>query len=159
MSGRRLMIGLLAFTTVFGAALVWFQFFAYYERQRGVGALTIAGETVPIAGYDGIDAATSPLKLRGCFRIDPASVAALAPAADATPLVAPFWFRCFDARARWCCLTPTATRASTTLASWVGRRSSVFAITMSLIWNGAWSGSATAPGSDYRAGRHLQHAR
>ena len=52
---------------------------------------------MPIAGYDGIDAATSPLKLRGCFRIDPAAVAALAPAPQATPLTPPFWFRCFDA--------------------------------------------------------------
>ena len=97
MSGRRLMIGLLAFTAVFAAALVWFQFFAYYERQRGVGALRVAGETVPIAGYDGIDAGSSPLKLRGCFRIDPAAVAALTPAPQATPLTAPFWFRCFHA--------------------------------------------------------------
>jgi len=38
------------------------------------------------------------LKLRGCFRIDPAAVAGLPPAADATPLAAPFWFRCFQAR-------------------------------------------------------------
>jgi Family of unknown function (DUF6446) len=96
-SGRLLMIGLLAFATVFGAALVYFQFFAFYERQRGVGALRIDGEAVPVADYDGIDATSSPLKLRGCFRIDPAAVAARAPAADATPLVAPFWFRCFDA--------------------------------------------------------------
>ena len=34
MSGKRLMIGLLAFTAVFAAALVWFQFFAFYERRR-----------------------------------------------------------------------------------------------------------------------------
>ena len=52
---------------------------------------------MPVAGYDGIDAASSPLKLRGCFRIDPAAVAAPTPAPQATPLVAPFWFRCFDA--------------------------------------------------------------
>jgi hypothetical protein len=97
MKGRTLMIGLLAFAALFGAALVWFQLFAYYERQRGVGALPIGGAAVPIAGYDGIDAASSPLKLRGCFRIDLAAVAGLAPAADATPLTAPFWFRCFQA--------------------------------------------------------------
>lgn len=97
MSGRRLILAFAAFVAVFAAALVWFQFFAYYERQSGVASLTVDGQTVPIAGYDGIDASTSPLKLRGCFRIDPAAVAALAPAPDATPLVAPFWFRCFDA--------------------------------------------------------------
>ena len=86
MSGRRLVLGFAAFLAVFAAALVWSQFFAYYERQEGVGALRIDGESVPVADYDGIDATSSPLKLRGCFRIDPAAVAALAPGADATPL-------------------------------------------------------------------------
>ncbi len=97
MSGRRLILLFAAFLAVFAAALVWFQLFAYYQRQRDVGAIAIAGESVPVAGYDGIDAATSPLKLRACFRIDPAATAGLAPAADATPLTAPFWFRCFSA--------------------------------------------------------------
>lgn len=101
MSGRILVLGLLAFTAVFAAVLVWTQFFAYYERQSGVGALTIAGEVVPVADYDGIDSTSSPLKLRGCFRIDPAWVARLdpPPAPQATPLTPPFWFRCFDAGA------------------------------------------------------------
>ena len=99
MSGRRLVLAFLAFLAVFAAGLVWTQLFAYYQRQTGVGALTIAGQAVPVADYDGIDAATSPLKLRGCLRIDPAAVAALAPATDATPLNPPFWFRCFSARA------------------------------------------------------------
>ena len=97
MKGRTLILGFAAFLALFVAALVWFQVFAYYERQRGVGALTIGGAVVPVADYDGIDAATSPLKLRGCFRIDPAAVAGLAPDPEATPLVGPFWFRCYDA--------------------------------------------------------------
>ena len=54
---------------------------------------------MPIADYQGIDAASSPLKLRGCFRADPAAFGAAEPAPAAEPLVAPFWFRCFDARA------------------------------------------------------------
>ena len=111
MSGRRLILIFLTFLAVFAAALVWFQEFAYYERQHGVGALTIAGEVVPIAGYDGIDAASSPLKLRGCFRIGPATVAAFAPATDATPLNAPFWFRCFRAGALTRDLAAGAARA------------------------------------------------
>ncbi|MBP7243151.1 DUF6446 family protein [Amaricoccus sp.] len=97
--GRVLVIGLLLVTLVFGVALFWFQNFAYYERQSGVGALRVAGEAVPISGYEGIDAATSPLKLRGCFRADPSSFAAATPAPEATPLVAPYWFSCFDAGA------------------------------------------------------------
>ena len=97
MSGRRLVIGLLLFAAVFGVALYWFQVFAFYERQSGTD--TLPGAPVAIADYDGIDSASSPLKLRGCFRVDPATVAALPVAAAPTPLVAPFWFRCFDAGA------------------------------------------------------------
>lgn len=97
MNGRRLVLGFAVFLAIFAAALVWFQFFAFYERQSGVDALRIAGEAVPIVGYDGIDATSSPLKLRGCFRMNPVAVAGLPAAADATPLVGPFWFRCFNA--------------------------------------------------------------
>jgi len=96
MSGRRLVGGFLVFLAIFAAALVWFQLFAFYQRRQGVGALAIDGWAVPVADYDGIDSTSSPLKLRGCLRIDPASVAGLAPATDATPLTPPFWFRCFD---------------------------------------------------------------
>lgn len=99
MRGRTLVLGFLVFVAIFAAGLIWAQFFAYYERQRGVGALTISGEVVPVSDYDGIDSGSSPLKLRGCLRIDPATVARLAPppAPQATPLTPPFWFRCFDA--------------------------------------------------------------
>lgn len=97
MSGRRLILGFAGFLALFAATLVWFQVFAFYERQSGVEAITIDGVAVPVTDYQGIDATSSPLKLRGCFRIDPAAVASLAPAPDATPLVGPFWFDCFDA--------------------------------------------------------------
>jgi len=98
-SGKAVAIGLVAFAAIFGAALYWFQVYAFYERQSGIGALVVAGETVPVARYEGIDAASSPLKLRGCFHADPAAFAAATPAPEATPLVAPYWFRCFDAGA------------------------------------------------------------
>jgi hypothetical protein len=95
MSGRRLMLALLAFAVLFAGALAYFQLFAYYRREAAVPALA----ALPVSGYRGIDAASSPLKLRGCFRLDPAAAAGLPPAPDATPLVAPFWFGCFDAGA------------------------------------------------------------
>ena len=98
MSGRRLVLGFAAFLAVFAAALVYTQGSPTTSAHKGVGALRIDGEVVPVADYDGIDATSSPLKLRGCFRIDPAAVAALDPVRDATPLTAPFWFRCFSAR-------------------------------------------------------------
>ena len=93
------MIGLLAFTAAFGVALWWAQTHAWYERVEGVGALTVAGVVTPVADWRGIDASTSPLKLRGCFRADPAAFAAAEPAPDATPLTGPGWFDCFDAGA------------------------------------------------------------
>jgi hypothetical protein len=99
MRGRTLVVAFLVFAALFAAGLVWTQFFAYYERQAGIGALDIAGASVPVSGYEGIASASSPLKLRACLRIDPAAVARLdlPPAPEATPLTAPFWFRCFDA--------------------------------------------------------------
>lgn len=97
MSGRRLIVGFLGFLAVFTAALVWFQLFAFYERSSGVSELSVAGAPVPVADWQGIDATSSPLKLRGCFHVAPGAFAAAAPAPDATPLNAPFWFRCFDA--------------------------------------------------------------
>jgi hypothetical protein len=99
MNGKRLVQGFLVFLAIFVAGLIYTQFFAYYERREGVETIRIAGAEVPVADYDGIDSTSSPLKLRGCFRIDPAAVAGLTPAPDATPLTPPFWFGCFDAGA------------------------------------------------------------
>jgi len=74
MRGRTLVLGFLVFVAIFLAGLIWTQYFAYYERQKGVGTLAIAGAVVPVADYDGIDSASSPLKLRGCLEIDPSGV-------------------------------------------------------------------------------------
>ncbi len=97
MSGRRLVLGFLAFVAVFAAALVYYQFFAFYERTDRHAPLIIDGAPVALADYEGISAESSPLKLRGCFRVDPSAVAALPVATDPTPLTPPPWFRCFDA--------------------------------------------------------------
>jgi hypothetical protein len=98
MSGKRVIIAFAVFLVVFAAALVYFQFFAFYRETDPPAALQVAGATVPVENWQGIDATTSPLKLRACFETDPAALAALEPAPDATPLTPPFWFRCFDAR-------------------------------------------------------------
>ena len=99
MNGRRLVIGFLAFLAVFAAALVYYQFYAFYERTDRHPPLVIGGEKVALDGYEGIAAVSSPLKLRGCFQVDPSAVAALPVAEDPTPLTPPPWFRCFDAEA------------------------------------------------------------
>jgi hypothetical protein len=93
MNGRRLVVAFLALVAIFAVALVYFQVFAFYERTDGPGALALP---VPVAAWEGIDAPTSPLKLRACFETDPAAAATLEPAPDAAPLNPPFWFRCFE---------------------------------------------------------------
>lgn len=99
MNGRRLVIGFLAFLAVFAAALVYYQFFAFYERTNRYPPLVIGGQTVALGDYEGISASSSPLKLRGCFQVDPAAVTSLPVAEDPTALTPPPWFRCFDAEA------------------------------------------------------------
>jgi hypothetical protein len=90
------MIALLAFTAVFAVALWYAQFHAFYE-EIGAEAVEIAGEPYPVEDFRGIDAGTSPLKLRACFVLPEAPDAPPYPRAE--PLVAPGWFECFDARA------------------------------------------------------------
>lgn len=96
MSGRTLMIGLIGFAVIFGAVLYYMQIYAFYESTEAE-TLTIAGAPYPVTDWQGIDASSSPLKARACFRL-PGTPAA-EPAARPTPLVAPYWFDCFDAEA------------------------------------------------------------
>lgn len=94
MSGRVLAGGLVLFALIFGAALWWFQTRGYYSNIEGVETVTIDGVAVPVANYRGIDADTSPLKMRACFEAEGLA----GPAAEApTPLTTPGWFDCFDA--------------------------------------------------------------
>lgn len=96
MTGKTLVIGLLLITAVFGVGMWYAQEYAFFERADGQIALRIDGVDVPVDDYQGIDGASSPLKLRGCFRIDPDKV--VGPVSDdPAPTVAPRWFSCFDA--------------------------------------------------------------
>ena len=94
--GRTLMIGILAFAVLFGVVLWYFQTRAFYHVIHA-DSVTVAGKTVPVTDFRGIDAGTSPLKLRACFRM-PALPDA--PRTDeATPLGTPGWFDCYDQQA------------------------------------------------------------
>lgn len=92
-------VALLSFSLALGGILYYTTVYAYYERVSLISAIPVQGKTIPVASYDGIDSATSPLKIRGCFRVDPATFNGLTPATDATPLIPPDWFDCFDAGA------------------------------------------------------------
>lgn len=96
MKGRPLVIGFLVFLAIFAGALIYYQFYAFYDRTDRYPPLEIDGALVALEGYEGISAVSSPLKLRGCFHVDPQAVAALPVAEDPTPLTPPPWFRCFD---------------------------------------------------------------
>ena len=96
-SGKLVMKGLLVFCIIFGAGLWYFQNYAYYDEVTDVTEVTAYGDAFPIADYRGINADTSPLKLRACFTVDwdyfPSDEYKLV----AEPLVAPAWFNCFNA--------------------------------------------------------------
>ncbi len=95
MSGRFLILGFIAFVTLFGIALWWFQTRAFYE-DISMETVLIENTSYPSSEFRGINAESSPLKLRACFRLEgPVSAE---PFEAATPLIAPGWFDCFDAR-------------------------------------------------------------
>ena len=107
MSGRLFVIMLLGFAAIFGAALWYFQTYAYYE-EVSAGALEINLTMVGDGGLEpllvddlrAVDAGTSPLKFRACFTT-PSGLAMLTETFEiydrAEPLTAPAWFDCFDA--------------------------------------------------------------
>jgi hypothetical protein len=106
MKGRTVGLILIGCGLIAGVAMVYLQLFAFYDRPGPVPmTLTrIDGAVVeiPAEDMDTIDSASSPIRFRACFT-SPLTVTQLAdlyePFPDPEPLVAPFWFSCFDARA------------------------------------------------------------
>ena len=94
LNGSYVVTGLIGFTVLFGLGFWWFQTLAFYE-ETWTDSVRIAGEVYPVTEFRGIDAASSPLKMRACFLIRE-TIEAL-PALAPEPLVAPGWFRCFNA--------------------------------------------------------------
>ena len=97
-SGRLVAGGIVAFGAIFGIGMWYSQVYAYYEEVTGIDTVSVGGESFAIADYSGIEARTSPLKMRGCFTFeDPkAAIEAGEVASDAVPLKPPYWFDCFD---------------------------------------------------------------
>ncbi len=96
MSGKLVSGGLVAFLVIFGVLLYYSQYYGYYQKVTGLTSITVEGRDVAISNYDGIDADSSGLKLRGCFTVDPAEFTGVAAPAKPTPLTPPNWFTCFD---------------------------------------------------------------
>jgi hypothetical protein len=92
--GRYVVIGLILTVTIIGLGLWWAQNRAFYTEYTA-DTVVIAGNTYNVTRFRGIDAESSPLKLRACFLIEGTI---LAPQVEKpVPLVAPRWFKCFKA--------------------------------------------------------------
>ena len=109
MNGRLIAILLIVSGLGAGVAMYWLQVYAYYRDvelgppETGGVTLYVETEAGPQAldpmEFRGIDASSSPIRFRACFRVEDAdaTLAHAVPAADAVPLNAPGWFDCFDA--------------------------------------------------------------
>ena len=108
MNGK-IVAGVLVLTALAaGALLYWQQIYAYYTPIEAASPaadirltpLEGAPEALLTAGFEGIDAGSSPLRFRSCFTT-PTALATLTETfrtyENPTPLVAPGWFDCFDA--------------------------------------------------------------
>jgi len=81
---------------ILGAGMYYAQVYAYYEETQATEVL-VEGRAIPVTDWQGIDASTSPNKIRACFTVDPAEFEGVALAPYPEPLLAPDWFDCFDA--------------------------------------------------------------
>jgi len=107
MKGSYLMGGMLVFAVAFGGALWYAQNYAYYNVTTPDAytiPMTLAGGgTQPILGrgYTVLDAKTSPLKFRACFKAEnsiPMMTETYRVYTKPTPLEPPSWFSCFDVK-------------------------------------------------------------
>ena len=101
MTGRIATLVIVIAALLAGGGIYYAQVYGYYhvlEPQIGYQVATPDGGTarLDIAGFQGIDSESSPLRYRACFLV----VGALPEMVDRPgpePLVAPNWFDCFDA--------------------------------------------------------------
>jgi len=108
-SGKLIAGGIVVAGLIAGIAMYYLQIYAFYEpvpasspaaQVRLTSVASGQPEPVSVAGFEGIDANSSPVRYRACFDVG-LSLAALTETyvihEDAVPLVAPGWFDCFDA--------------------------------------------------------------
>jgi hypothetical protein len=105
-SGKLVVGGILAATAAFGVGVYYAQVYGYYETVvlQEVELTTLATgavEMIPTAGFEGIDAGSSPIRYRSCFQTE-LSMDLLEETykifSKAEPRNAPDWFDCFDAQ-------------------------------------------------------------
>ena len=108
MSGKFFVGIILVSALIVGGAIYYLQIYGYYREipasspAAEIRLTTLAGVAEPVTASDfrGIDADSSPIRYRACFRVEQsaAMLAGTYQAYDgAEPLVTPGWFTCFDA--------------------------------------------------------------
>lgn len=97
MKGSVLIGSLFAASAVMGVGLWYSIQNAYYEQIENVTEVMAYGDAFPVTNYRGIDADTSPLKMRACFDVEWDYFPTDEYKNIATPLIAPNFFECFDA--------------------------------------------------------------
>jgi hypothetical protein len=106
-TGKLIGIAILICAVVAGAALYYLQVYGFYREVAGAEVVMVpqdgsAPQPIAYREMRAIDADSSPIRYRACFRTDLAPAAAAetyAPAPKAVPRNAPGWFECFDAAA------------------------------------------------------------
>lgn len=108
MTSGKIAVSMLVLVAVLTGVAVWYlQVYGFYDpvdEITGAREVTLtdpAGTAHPVAvsEFRAIDASSSPLRYRACFRLDPAATRGAQPYAGATPLNGPNWFQCYSARA------------------------------------------------------------
>ncbi|MEM6760431.1 MAG: DUF6446 family protein [Pseudomonadota bacterium] len=110
MTGKIIGIVLLLSGIIAGAALYYLQIYGFYvEITDGpdanvelVSVVSDAPEPIPYTDFQAIDADSSPIRYRACFRTDlslPTLTETYVGLDNQTPRNAPGWFDCFDAAA------------------------------------------------------------
>ena len=97
MNGKHFIVLFLGVVVVFTVALFYFQNYAYYESMDIRKNILIGKKRYEISNYQGIDSISSGLKLRECFVVKILDDIKLPKYGNPTPLIAPFWFKCFNA--------------------------------------------------------------
>lgn len=118
MSGRTVAILIVVVSALAGMAMYYLQVYGFYRTLDAPAELTVLGTdgapvAVPFADFEGIDADSSPIRYRACFRPDLSGIDldTLEAAVNPAPRNAPFWFRCFDAQAIGAALESGTARA------------------------------------------------
>ena len=96
MNGKIFAGGFVVFVVIFGVGLYYALVYAYYEKVDDITEITVQERMITVTDYEGIDATSSGLKLRGCFTVTPADFEGLAQDVNAIPLSAPAWFECYN---------------------------------------------------------------